>query len=645
MGRLSRIIAILLLTAIITLFGVITSYAQENKPQEEKIPTEEINITANRVKTPTEQTGSSITVITRKQIETEKKPYVKDYLTDVPGLYVSSNGPAGQLTAVSIRGAQTDQTLVLIDGVPVNDPSSPGRSFDFSSLPADNVERIEILRGAQSTVYGSNAMGGVINIITRSGKPSVKQEVKTRLGGETGGYESNRYNLSITGDMPNIGFSAGIAGTGFGVLSASSSKYGNTEPDPYKNTEVYGNIKFEPVKRLKINVGYRNDNQASDLDSGGGPMADAAGYWAKTKRDVITGGISYAILEKKWDLSVNYSNAITDRTIYGSPYNPPGFDERYKGNINNLTIQNTITAGSHKILAGYVNEREKAFFTDFDPATFAPVVSPEESATMNSYYVQDNFDINKKLFVSAGFRNDSHSIAGSKTTWRATANYHVNETFFVKGSYGTGFKAPTLFQLYSSYGNINLKPETNKSWDAGLEYLSPDKKHTISAVWFDSKFDDLIDYDLATNSYYNINKASTKGLEIAGKTRIHPQFLLGASYTWMKTRDDRTDLELLRRPKSKLALSCRYELPKEKGSVFAEMVNTGERKDMDFSVIPAQRITLPGYTVYNAAASYKLNRNLEAYIRGDNIFNEKYETVWGYSYPGASLNGGIRISF
>ncbi|MCE1246990.1 MAG: TonB-dependent receptor [Firmicutes bacterium] len=645
MNNLFRLIAIIIFTVIITTTGITTSFAQETKTQEEKIPTEEINITANKVKTPQEQTGSSVTVITRKQIETEKKPLVKDYLTEVPGVFINSNGPAGQLTTVSIRGAQSEQTLVLIDGIPVNDPASPGRGFDFSSLPADNVERIEVLRGAQSTVYGSNAMGGVINIITRSGKPSNKQEVKTQLGGETGGYESNRYNLSVTGNMPNIGFSAGVAGTGSGVLSAASPKYGNSEPDPYRNTEIYGNIKYEPTERLKFNIGYRNDNQASDLDSGGGPMADAAGYWTKTKRDVFSGGISYALILKKWDLSVNYSNAVTDRTVYGNPWNPPGFDERYKGTTQNLTVQNTITAGNHKILAGYVNETEKAFFTDYDSTTFTPFISPEQSATMNSFYVQDNFDVCKKLFVSAGFRNDSHSIAGSRTTWRATANYHISESFFVKGSYGTGFKAPTLFQLYSSYGNPNLKPELSKSWDAGVEYLSKDKKHNLSFVWFNNKFDELIDYDLATSTYYNISKASTYGLEIAGKTKLHPRVTAGASYTWMKTRDDRTGLELLRRPSNKFALNCKYELPKEKGSVFAEMVSTGERKDMDFSTVPSTRVTLPGYTVFNAAASYRINKNLEAYVRGDNIFNEKYETVWGYSYPGASLSGGIRINF
>jgi vitamin B12 transporter len=551
----------------------------------------------------------------------------------------------GQFSSVSIRGAKTEQTLVLLDGVPMNDPSNPGRSFDFGSLSTDNVEKIEVVRGPQSTVYGSNAMGGVINIITREGRPSKKPVFNVSGGLEAGGYDLKRGNLCITGGAEKIGYSLGISTTSAGLVSAAGEKYGNLERDPYSNTDFYGKVKLEPSKRLNVDLLFKNSDTTSDFDAGGGPFAEAVGYWSRNKQSVYRGEIGYALIEKKWDSKFVVSASEHDRSVYGSPFNPPGFVERYKGQTYNYAWHNVIRMGSHSVTTGLTSEQEKAVFTDFDPLTFAPMVAPEKSAHINSFYLQDNFEIGKNFASSVGFRHDSHSTAGSKTTYRASANYHLVSGVHLKGSYGTGFKAPTLYQLYSSFGNTALMPETSQGWDAGVEFRSKDQKHLLGVTYFSNNLDNLIDFDTMTFTFFNVNRATTRGIEAYGRTRLHPRLALNANYTYLKSRDENTGLELLRRPRNKLMFGVKYDVIPEKGYLYADVINVGARKDMDFSVFPSVLIDLPPYTLVNATFSYKLTKETEAFIRGENIFNQQYENVWGYGYPGASLSGGVRFRF
>ncbi len=645
MGR--KILVLLVMVLLILGFsgGIARGEETGEKNDNDSIPTEEITVTATRQETPLDQTGSSVTVITRRAIETSQKTLLRDLLVEIPGLSLINTGPEGQMVTASIRGANTAHTLVLIDGIPVNDPSNPGRIFDFGALSTDDVEKIEVVRGPQSTVYGSDSMGGVINIITREGKMSDKPQFKFSGGAETGGYDSSRFDLNIQGGSKNTAFSAGASTSRAGKLSAAGEKYGNVEADPFVRTSAYGKLGVKASDRLRFDLLFRHSDNNTNLDTGSGPFADAVNYFSHEKSDLVKASAGYDILEEKWNSRLEFSHYSLDRKVHNNPFNPPDFTESYQGKTNTLGWHNKIEMGDHNILAGLISQDEQAVFTDFDPVFFSPFVAPRQSAQTTSFYIQDNFDLNKKLFASVGLRNDSHSTAGSKTTYRVSANYHLDKQFRLKGSYGTGFKAPTLYQLYSSFGNRNLRSETSRGWDGGLEFRSRNKRNRLGVTYFHNQFDNLIDFDFFTSQFYNINNSTTRGWEVYASSRLDPRLLVNANYTSLTTRDGETGMELLRRPKSRLYLGARYELIPKKGTLHGEFVNVGNRQDLDFSSFPSQRITLPSYSLVNAAFTYKLSDNTSAYLRCNNIFNTQYEDVWGYSYRGASLSGGMRFNF
>ncbi len=618
-----------------------------DKSNEHQYQLEELVVTATKVETPTKEIGSSITVITSQEIAEKQQSSVLDVLRSVPSLDVARSGGMGQTTSVFMRGADSEHTLVLIDGVEMNDPISAGRSFDFANLTTDNIERIEILRGPQSTLYGSDAIGGVINIITKTGegKPNGFFSV------EGGSFKSFREAGGLNGGNQRIKYSVGFSRQDTDGISAAGEKYGNSEKDGYGNTSVSAKLGITPVHNLNVDIIFRRIDAKADIDSIGGPGGDDPNDTTSSTEHYVRAQTRLSLFHNIWDQKIGFSLTNNSRTYKNETDAAHPYDSdhsSYDGNIYKFDWQNNFNIHRTNVLtAGLETEQEKGKSDYYSTSAYGPYSSifPEKTARTNGYYLQDQVKLWGSWFTTLGVRLDDHSRFGTKSTYHFASAYVFEKTGTkIKGSYGTGFKAPSLYQLYSTYGDENLKPEESTGWDLGLEQSLVGQRVTIDATYFHNDFENLVDFNSATYRYTNIAKAKTQGVELSASIHASESLVLRGSYTYTDTEDKDTGLALLRRARNKAGLDANYRLS-TKANLNLGVHYVGKRSDVDYSAYPYPRVEMPGYVLANIAASYNLTRNFQVFCRIDNLLNRDYEEVKGYGTPGISAFGGIRIPF
>ncbi len=611
---------------------------------EKEVTLEEIVVTASRVEEPVREVASSITVITEKEIESRKATTVAEVLRDVPGLDVSKSGGPGGLTSVFIRGAKSEHTLVMVDGVEMNDPMDPGRSYDLSKLTVDNIERIEIIRGPQSTLYGSDAIGGVINIITKKGEG----KPKFFISGEAGSYRTYQGKAGLSFGTKLLNFSLGVSHFDTEGFSSAHKKYGNTERDGHRNTSISTRLGVNPFEFLEIDLILRYMNSKTDLDRGGGPNQDDPNFFLDHRQLFFKTQGRVTLFDKLWEQKIGFSLAEHEREYKDRPDILHPFDSS-RGIYDGLTWKfdwqhNLFLHKTNTITAGVEYEKEEGKSKYFLQSMWGPYISifPRKSASTRAFYIQDKVDLFESFFATLGLRVDDHSRFGSKTTFRIAPAYIFKNTGTkLKATYGTGFKAPTLYQLFDpSIGNINLRPEKSKGWDAGIEQSFLKEKITVGATYFRNDFKDLIDYDWALG-YINIDKAKTEGMEVFISIRPIEDLTISANYTYTDTEDKETGEKLLRRPRQKGSLNLSYRFL-DKGNLNLNIIYVGERDDL--KPYP-RRGEVGGYTVVNLAASYDIHKNFQLFGRIENLFDKKYEDAWGYGTAGFSVYGGIKLNF
>ncbi len=272
---------------------------------------------------------------------------------------------------------------------------------------------------------------------------------------------------------------------------------------------------------------------------------------------------------------------------------------------------------------------------------------PLQKAHTTGIYLQDQIKVGGRFFATLGVRHDSHSQAGSSTNYRIAPAYFIQKTGTkLKATYGTGFKSPSLFQLYAPAmwgGNKDLKPEETIGWDAGFEQNLFQNKLIISATYFSNTFKNLIYSPPTPVGYVNIREASSRGAEFSLQTRPTDSLLFSVSYTRTEAKDEENDTYLLSRPKDKFSTNLSYRFLEEV-NISVSMIYVGEREDMDFSLSPADRVTLPGYTLLGASASFNIMANIQLFARFDNILNEEYEVIKGYGTAGFSTYFGVKLT-
>jgi vitamin B12 transporter len=604
---------------------------------------DEMVVTATKVETPSKEVGSSLTIITRQQIEEQQKSTVLEVLRSVPSLDVVQNGGAGRNAGIFIRGAKSEHTLVLLDGVEVNDPISTGRSVNFANLTIDNVERIEILRGPQSTLYGSDAMGGVINIITKTGKG----KPNGFLAVEGGSFNSLKESGGFNGGNDRIRYSFGFSRQDTDGISAVKDKNGSLEKDGYGNTSFSGKLGITPVKNFDIDVIYTRSQSKTDLDETGD---DDPNYTAAATSNFVRTQAKLSLFNHVWDQRIGFSLMDierNDRNDVDTAHPQDSSLASFNGRMIKFDWQNNFTIHRTNVLtAGLETEEEagKSFYSS--DSAWGPYTSifSEKTARTTGFYLQDQIKLWNAWFTTVGVRVDNHDKFGTASTYRLASAYVIEKIGTkIKGSYGTGFKAPSLYQLYSSYGDENLKPEESIGWDIGIEQSFAGEKLMVEAVYFKNDFENLVDFNSATYQYSNIAKAKTQGFEFSASFHATEPLVFHGSYTYTETKDKVTGLELLRRAKNKAGFDANYRFLKN-GNINLNLIYVGKRADISYVGYSAIRVKTPGYVLTNLAASYNLTKNIQIFGRIDNLFNKNYEEVIGYGTPGASAFIGIKGS-
>ncbi len=619
--------------------------ANDEEPLE-RIELPELVVTANRLDTPPDKVGSSETVITREQLDRLQQVTVFEVLKNVPGLDLSRSGGPGSPASVFIRGANSGQTLVLIDGVEVNDPISTTRSFNFADLTTDNIERIEIVRGPQSTLYGSDAIGGVINIITRQGEgpPTLS------LSLEGGSFNSWRGQLWSGGGGEKVNYSLGMSRQATEGISAAAESQGNTEKDGFENSTVSARVGFTPTGNFGINVIARYVDSTTDLDNFGGPWGDDPNHVGDQTQLVFRTEAELTLLDDLYHQKLGLSVTDIDREFrndYDEAHSAERSESSFKGSIVKIDWQHNVHLGEDNTLTlGLETEEEKGDSHVYSESEYGPYSSvfEEQTARTNGYYIQDSIAVLDQWFTTAGIRLDDHDRFGSEVTWRLTSAWLVPDAgTTVRGSVGTGFKAPSLYQLFSEYGNVDLQPEKSLGWDVGLEQMFAGGRGSAGAAWFANSFDDLLDFDPVNYVYLNIAEAESRGLEIFATMQVGENIDLAGSYTFTDTEDRTTGEELLRRARHKGGINANYKFL-ERGNLNLDLLYIGSRKDNDFSTWPASVVELDPYFLATLAGSWTFGDHFQLLGRVENLLDEEYETVWGYGTPGIGGYLGLKFS-
>ena len=650
---IKRILSTLLL-AVVVAFPVYADKDSDN--QQEKAAQKlqhEITVTANRIETSVKETASSVSVITREELEKLQKRTVYEALKEVVGLNTIQNGPTGSSASVSIRGANSEHTKVLLDGVEMNDPISPSRSFNLGHLLIENIERIEIIRGPQSTLYGSDAMGGVINIITRQrqGKP------RFNLSTQGGSFNTLTENAGISGSIESFSYSMGISHFRTDGFSAASDQYeGNHEKDGYKNLSIFGKAGLSLRKNISLDFSFRTCKTNSDIDSFGGPNGDDPNHTENNRSLILNSNFRALFLQNRWETKLSLAYIDYSRS-YDNPYDElhpfSSDDSLYKSSLAKLDWQNNFfTHDTNTITAGleFTHEQGESEYHSLGIWGPSENIFPLQTASRIGAYIQDRINISSRFFSTFGARLDNHSKAGIAFTFRiAPAIFFAKTGTKLKATLGTGFKAPSLYQLYAPttiwgpVGNQELNPEKSTAWDAGIEQNLFRNHLSLGLTIFSNRFQNLIDFDYL-HGYLNIGKASTQGLEFICKAHPKENLLLSASYTRMEARDDVTGKNLLRRPKDKFSAQLNFNLL-EKADMTITVLYVGKREDTFFSGFTSSRVTMESYTLLNATVASDIFRHTRVFIRFDNILNKRYEVIKGYGTPGFSVYSGFKLDF
>lgn len=603
---------------------------------------------ATRTQEPASHIGSSVSVITAEQIARSGRTTVAELLRGIPGVDVVNQGGPGRVSSIFLRGANSEQTKVLLDGIPLNDPISPGRAFDFSTLTLDNIDRIEILRGPQSTLYGSDAIGGVILIFTKKGA----RPFAASVGVSGGAFNTSREFAHVAAASDQTYFSLGGSYFDTNGFSAADRRLpGNSEPDGFFLGTLAGRAGWTPFENFDFDFVFRYNRATSEIDDGGGPFMDDPNQVNFTEQAFFRAQIRYENLPGWWEqiLAFNFADHHRENRDDLDLLHPfDSFFSHFNGQLrmvdwqNNflLTDANTLTVGTM-----YSDENgDSAFFGD---SFFGPFSgdSAEQSLRDAAVYAQDQIRVADSWFTTLGVRQDHYSQAGTANTYRATSLYRFPElqTAF-RGSLGTAFKAPTIFQLFDGFsGNPLLMPEESKGWDCGVDQPLFDGQLVLSGTYFRNDFSNLIDFDPQTFRFFNVGSALASGVEGECQALLTERTTATLSYTHLQTRDRATDLPLLRRPRDKAAMRLSRTIFDGRGSTGLTLLYVGNRDDRDFSVFPDRRVELPHYIVLNGSMQWQVTDHLEFHGNVDNLFNEKYQEIFGFGTAGISAYAGVTL--
>lgn len=604
------------------------------------VPGEGIVVSATRIATPVSQVASSVTVITAADIEARQDRSLPDVLREVPGLSITQSGGAGGQSSLFMRGTNANQVKLLLDGIDLGDPSTPSGAADISKLLADDFAQVEVLRGPAGALYGSDAIGGVVNIITKAGEGPMK--IVARVEG--GSFDSFNQSASASGSQGALHYAATIQHFHAGATPVTPSNLlqpGEAAHDDfYDNVSATAKLGYDVAENFDLGLVTRYVNSLGKVT---GDAFDAITFASfpspiQTRISAIqyqTRGTAHLSLGRfDQTLGLAYGSTIT------ATQDPDNGDSRAIGDRLKLDWQGRVAVMDGQTLVLGAETSRDALHPGLSfgfPSTLS------RGITTHAGYGEIQSDFGSGFYNSASIRYDDNSRFGSKPTWRLAPAWVIERTGTkVKASAGTGFKAPSLQQLYGTFGgNAALKPETSFGYDIGLEQAFGPL--TAGVTWFHNDIKNLIVSGGAPLFLLaNIGRARTDGIESFVTWKALETLRFTAAYTYTDAIDAATRLALLRRPRHKASVNTDWQVT-DALSLDATLRYVGPQIDgnRDFSI---PRLKMPGYASLDIAASYRLTDMWTLFGRIENATDTSYQSPDGFLRPGIGATGGIKVT-
>lgn len=605
-------------------------------------PNAEIVVTANRRAQALADVGQSITVIDKAQIAARQSQAVVDLLRTVPGLTFSRNGGVGTTTGVNIRGAESDQTVVLIDGVKLNDPSAPGGGYNFGTLLVGNLERIEVLRGSQSVIWGSQAIGGVINLLTA--QPTEALQVNARI--EYGSRDTRQAVANVSARVGPAALSVGAGWFDTDGISVFSEARGGRERDGYRNFGANGKAVVDLSDAVSVDLRAFYSDGRTAIDGFPAPVFSLADTReiAFTKEFVGYGGLNVALFEGRLKNRFAFATTRIDRRNV-DPGSTPQVTFATQGRNERFEYQGVLELGE-RLGATFGAETERSSFV----STSSGGTPSRARARLSSVYAEATVKPVAGLALTAGVRHDDHSSFGGATTAAASGVFSPNDgRTRLRASYGEGFKAPSLFQLFSAFGNTRLVPERAKSWDAGIVQSLLDRRIEAGLTYFHRDTTNQIDFvscfqntapicvGRPSGTYGNTRLTRAEGIEAMLTLRPVEGLRVAGQASLIDATDRVSGRRLARRPMQTVSAIIDWRA-RAGWSVGATIAHVGNSFDN-----AANTNTLASHALVDLRAAVPVTPNLELYGRVENLFDEVYETVLRYGTPRRAAYVGVRL--
>ena len=607
---------------------------------------ETVVVSATRTPQPLEVTGTSMSVITDMDLETQQIDIVSDALARVPGLTVVRNGGPGQPTNILMRGAEAGQTLVIVDGVRINDPSSTTGYAVLGDVLANGIDRIEVLRGPQSTLYGSDAIGGVVNILTKRGGPFT-----LRLQAEGGSFDTYRFNVAVNGTGDVLEYGAAVNYYGSDGASAADARNGNREADGYHNLGVTGNVRWHAADNVSIDARVYYTRARDSFDGFPPPTYTFQDTHEYGNDELLAAyaGANISLFNGRFSNRFAVMRSGSDRKSF-DPTMTPAENFFAKGDATRFEYQGVLD----------VNDANEATFgveSETTTLTTHSIYDPTPALTkgsdrVNGYYAQWQTSPVEALTLTGGARYDGDRGFGGHTSVKIAGAWQILAGTTLRANYGDGFKAPSLYELFSQYSNPieTLKPETAKGWEVGIDQSLWDNRLRGSLTYFERRTKNQIDFFscfgvISTactlrapqgGYYFNVGRSHATGMEAQISAKLSDALSISANYTNLADIDLATGLQLARRPQNAANAVVTW-LPNSNLTVGFSVDYVGKRFD------DAGHFTsLDASSDVNLFASFKLSEQVELFGRIENLFDERAEPVAGYGAPGRAFFAGVR---
>ena len=606
---------------------------------------ENILVSASLLPITSKRSANAITIIGSDQIKNRAVVSVSDLLRDVAGLAVSRSGVQGSQTQIRVRGGEANHLLVLIDGVEVNNPSQ-NDEFNWGNLVASDIERIEVIRGPQSSMLGSDAMAGVVNIITRS----ADQLLSTNIFSEIGSFNTQNNGISI--GLKDGAFDMRLGISDLQTDGDNISRSGS-EKDGYENTNLNLKSGWRVSNQLNLTLAARQSDGINEFDADINfdslidDQDDLSKFLSSTKRLKA----DYSSLDGHWQHQLSIARSTNENAEFNG--NIPG-TATYSNKDQQRLVSSLLWGELNHRLSFLVEREEEKFqqrgvindygiFGIYDP-------NQKRSRDTDSMALEYRADISDKLTVAASTRYDDNSEFNTGNTSRIEAIYQINDSLRMRSAYGTAIKNPTFTERFGFYtnfiGNPSLEPEQSSNWELGIDQQFLGGHSSISVTLFNSELENEIDgnfVDPVTFRYTSVNRAGLskrQGMELTTLNQFNDAVSLNFSYTYTDAvESDGNDryVDEVRRPRHTGSLNLSWQV-KDTLHINTNAQYNGSQIDV---VYPAN-VKLADYTLINLSANYKATQNLDIYIRFDNLFDESYEEVFSYQTLGFSANVGIR---